>query len=57
MLGTSFAFVCTQLSAVMPAVTDPGRVAQAAALVAGLVILAGIALSFIMPQPGEKLPD
>jgi len=57
MLGTSFAFVCTQLSGVMPAATDPGRVAQAAATVAGVVILAGFALSFIMPQPGDKLPD
>ena len=57
MIGTSFAFVCTQLTKIMPATTAPGKFAQSAAMVAGLVILAGIALSFIMPQPGDKLPD
>ena len=57
MLGTSFAFVCTQLSAVMPALTDPGRMAQAAAGVAAFALLSAFALSFIMPEPGDKLPD
>ena len=57
MLGTSFAFVCTQLSGVMPAVTDPGRMAQAAAGVAGFVLLVAFGLSFVMPEPGDKLPE
>jgi hypothetical protein len=57
MIGTSFAFVCTQLTKIMPAMTSPGKFAQAAALVAGLAYLGGVLLSFIMPEPGDKLPD
>ena len=57
MIGTSFAFVCTQLTKFMPAAASAGKFAQAAALVAALVYLGGVALSFVMPEVDNKLPD
>lgn len=57
MLGTSFAFVCTQLTKFMPAEATAGRFAQSAALVAAAVLVIAFGMSFKMPEPGEKLPD
>jgi MFS family permease len=57
MLGTGFAFVTTQLVNVMPGASPPTRLAYAAALVGSFVYLAGLASSFFLPEPEEKLPD
>jgi MFS family permease len=50
MLGTSAAFVTTSLANVMP-------MAYAAAAVALFVYASGFALSFLLPEPPEKLPE
>jgi MFS family permease len=66
MLGTSFAFVTSQLSLVMPIdtgkapapVADAMRMAAAAAVVGTLVYLANILLSFWLPEPQHaELPE
>jgi MFS family permease len=57
MLGTSFAYVTTQLQ---PSFAGPPHVqlAMAAATVAAFVYLAGLTLSFFLPEPkGEALPE
>jgi MFS family permease len=58
MLGTSFAYVT--VSVVAPALSGPPHVqlATAAAMVAGFVYAAGLALSFFLPEPkSEALPE
>jgi hypothetical protein len=61
MIGTSAAFLTTQLSQsslFAGTLSRPSRVAYAAALVVGLAGVIGLALSFFMPEPkGAKLED
>lgn len=58
MLGTSFAFVTTQLVDMMPGTTPPMKLAYAATIVVTLVYAAGLAFSFLLPEPkSEALPD
>jgi len=58
MLGTSFAYVTTQLSNVMPGATPPVKLAYSASAVALFVYLVGFLLSFALPEPqSEKLPE
>ena len=58
MLGTSAALLTTQLAQQMPGATPPVRLAYAAAGVALLVYAAGLALSFLLPEPkGQELPE
>jgi MFS family permease len=58
MLGTSFAFVTTQLVNVMPGTSPQMRLAYAATLVVTLVYSVGLACSFLLPEPkSEDLPD
>jgi MFS family permease len=58
MIGTSFAFVTTQLVNVVPGATPTARLALAATIVAVFVYSAGIILSFFLPEPvGDSLPE
>src|ERR671912_193182 len=58
MIGTSFAFVTTQLVNVVPGATPTARLALAATMVAVFVYSAGIILSFFLPEPvGDSLPE
>lgn len=58
MLGTSAAFVTTQLSNVMPGASPPTKLAYAAAGVAFLVYLVGLIASFWLPEPEHaELPE
>jgi hypothetical protein len=58
MIGTSFAMVTSLLSTVMPAETDPVKMAMAATLVGTGLYLLNIVLSFYLPEPEhETLPD
>ena len=58
MLGTSFAFVTTQLVDMMPGTTAPMKLAYASTIVVTLVYAAGLAFSFLLPEPkSEALPD
>jgi MFS family permease len=53
MIGTSFAWVASELSLFMPGETDPVRMAAAAALIGTSVFVINIVLSFFLPQ-GEQ---
>ncbi len=55
MIGTSFAFVTTQLANFVPGATPPAKMAFAAGLVAAFVYVSGFVLSFFLPEPSEKL--
>lgn len=58
MIGTSFAFVASFLSTVMPGGTDAVKMAMAAAAIGTGVYLANLILSFYLPEPtAENLPD
>jgi MFS family permease len=58
MIGTSFAFITTQLTNIMPGATAPARLASAAALVAVFVWVVGFACSFLLPEPkSQELPE
>lgn len=58
MIGTGFAFLTTQLVSVMPGATPSTRLAYAASLVAAFVYAAGLACSFLLPEPkSEELPE
>jgi MFS family permease len=57
MLGTSAALLTTQLSNVMPGAIPPTKLAYSAAAVALLVYGSGFLLSFLLPEPPEKLPE
>lgn len=58
MLGTSFAFVTTQLTNTMPGPTPPTRLAYAATTVAIVVWVVGFACSFFLPEPkSAELPE
>jgi hypothetical protein len=57
MLGTSFAFVTTTIASNMPGAPH-GQLAKAAAIVAAVVYVGGVALSFVLPEPrSEQLPE
>ncbi len=58
MLGTSFAFVTTQLVNLMPGASPQIKLAYASTLVVTLVYSVGLACSFLLPEPkSETLPD
>jgi MFS family permease len=58
MIGTSFAFVTTQLVNVVPGATPAARLALAATMVAVFVYSGGLICSFFLPEPkGEDLPE
>jgi hypothetical protein len=58
MIGTSAALATTQLANVIPAQSPAASLSTACGLVALVVALAAIALSFWLPEPGrEGLPD
>ncbi|PYT15359.1 MAG: MFS transporter [Acidobacteria bacterium] len=57
MLGTSAAYVTTHLASLMPGFTPFTKLAYAAAAVGLFVYALGFALSFWLPEPGEKLPE
>lgn len=58
MLGTSFAFVTTQLTGAMPGATPSARLAYAATGVAIFVWIVGFACSFALPEPKtQELPE
>ena len=58
MIGTSFAFVASLLSGVMPGESDALRMAMAAAAIGTAVYLANLILSFFLPEPPtEMLPE
>jgi MFS family permease len=58
MVGTSAAFVTTQLANVTPGVNPSAKLAYAAAIVALAVYAIGFAASFAMPEPKtEALPE
>jgi nitrate/nitrite transporter NarK len=58
MLGTSAAFVTTQLANVMPGDSPYRQLAYAAALVAFVTYAVGLTVSRWLPEPaGDKLPD
>ena len=57
MLGTSFAFVTTTLTSYMPGPPHV-QLATAAAIVAALVYVGGVAMSTVLPEPkSEQLPE
>ena len=56
MIGTSFAFVTTQLVNVVPGATPSARLALAATMVAVFVYTGGLICSFFLPEPkGDAL--
>ncbi len=58
MLGTSFAFVTTQLVNVMPGTSPQMKLAYASTLVVTFVYTVGLACSFLLPEPkSEELPE
>jgi MFS family permease len=58
MLGTSFAWVASELSQVMPGESDPVRMAAAATVIGTSVYVANIVLSFFLPEPEHgALPE
>jgi hypothetical protein len=57
MFGTSAALLTTSLANILPGATPPIKLAYAAAAVALFVYACGFALSFLLPEPGEKLPE
>jgi MFS family permease len=58
MLGTSFAFITTQLVNVMPGTTPSTRLAYASAMVVTFVYAGGLITSFFLPEPkGDQLPE
>ncbi len=58
MVGTTFAFVTTQLTNLMPGATPPARLAYAATVVAVFVWIVGFACSFFLPEPkSQELPE
>jgi hypothetical protein len=58
MIGTSAAFVTTELSLRMPGATPSIKLAHAAALVGTAVYLIGFITSFFLPEPKESdLPE
>ena len=58
MVGTSAAFVTTQLANVTPGANPSAKLAYAAAIVALAVYAIGFAASFALPEPEtETLPD
>ena len=57
-MGTSFALVTTQLVNVMPGDSPSTKLGYASAMVAFSVYAAGLACSFLLPEPkGDRLPD
>lgn len=58
MLGTSFAFITTQLVNVVPGATPSARLAFASAIVVTFVYAGGLITSFFLPEPeGDQLPE
>ena len=58
MLGTSFAFITTQLVNVMPGTAPSTRLAYASAMVVTFVYAGGLITSFFLPEPkGDQLPE
>ncbi len=58
MIGTSFAFVTTQLVNIVPGATPQARLALAATMVAAFVYTGGLICSFFLPEPkGDSLPE
>lgn len=57
MLGTSAAYVTTHLQGAMPGGSPATKLAYAAATVGFLVYAIGLAASFWLPQPPQKLPE
>jgi MFS family permease len=59
MLGTSFAWVTSNLAALefMPGTAGPERLAYTAAMVGTGVYLAGLILSFFLPEPPAEITD
>ncbi len=57
MLGTSAAFVTTNLVAPMVGGKGPVQVATAAAIVATLIVVTALVLSFLLPEPKEQAVD
>jgi MFS family permease len=58
MVGTSAAFLTTQLAPLMQGATNPAKLAHAAALVALFVYAVGLITSFWLPEPKqEQLPE
>ena len=58
MLGTSFAFITTQLVNVVPGATPSARLAYASAIVVTFVYAGGLITSFFLPEPkGDQLPE
>ncbi len=58
MIGTSFAFITTQLVNVVPGATPSARLAFAATITVTFVYAAGFVTSFFLPEPkGDALPE
>ena len=58
MLGTSFAFITTQLVNVVPGATPSARLAYASAIVVTFVYAGGLITSVFLPEPkGDQLPE
>jgi MFS family permease len=58
MLGTSFAFITTQLVNVMPGTAPSTRLAYASAMVVTFVYAGGLITSLFLPEPkGDQLPE
>jgi hypothetical protein len=57
MAGTSAALMTTHLAALMPGGSPSARLTHAATIVGIAVYLLAIALTFLMPEPPEKLPE
>ncbi len=57
MIGTSAAFIVSQLGAVMPGDSAPTQLAYAVTIIGVFVYGTALVLSFFMPEPPEQLPD
>lgn len=57
MIGTSAAFVTTNLVAPLLGGNGPGQVATAAAIVGTVIVAVGLLLSFFIPEPKDNVAD
>jgi MFS family permease len=57
MLGTSAALLTTQFTHLVPGDTPAVKLAYASAAVGFLVYVLGFALSFLLPEPKEEMPE
>jgi hypothetical protein len=54
MIGTSAAFITSQLANLSPGANPSAKLAYAAAIVAAFVYIVGVSASFLLPEPKDE---